>query len=222
MALFATAASPQGRNAISFVQLPEKVPAVHGSGGISRKSGCASCASHYYSYTRLRTSGTLEFDGRRFAVTGLSWMDHEYGSAEMQPSQAGWDWFAIQLADRRELMLYVLRQKDGTITPESSGSLVAPDGAVRMLPLGSFTIAATGTWKSPHTGGAYPSGWRVTVPAARLDLVLSPTVLDQELDAAGSGPSYWEGAVDVRARTGGAALGVGYVELTGYAGTVSL
>jgi predicted secreted hydrolase len=221
MTMHASERTASGLDAIDFVQLPEKKPAVHGLGGVSRKSDCASCASHYYSYTRLHTTGTLVFDGTPFAIDGLSWMDHEYGSSELEPNQAGWDWFAIQLDDRRELMLYRLRQKDGSVTPESSGSLVEPDGSVRYLPRDAFTTEATGSWTSPHTGGTYPSGWRVRVPSAGIDLTLAPTVLDQELALTSSGISYWEGSVDIRDARG-APAGVGYVELTGYAGTVSL
>lgn len=215
------AVAPDG-TAITFAQMPEKPPAIHGHDGISRKGPCASCASHYYSMTRLHTTGTLVYHGKKLAVDGLSWMDHEFGSDELQRDQAGWDWFSIQLDDRRELMLYVLRQKDGSITPESSGSLIDRSGQVTYLTLGDFSTTATGTWKSPHTGGVYPSGWRVRVPRAHVDLVLMPTLLDQELANTTSGVSYWEGAVDVRDAMTQRALGVGYVELTGYAGSVSL
>jgi predicted secreted hydrolase len=221
MTMHAAERTAAGLDAIDFVQVPEKKPAIHGRGGVSRKSDCPSCASHYYSYTRLHTTGTLVFKGERMPIDGLSWMDHEYGSSELEPNQAGWDWFAIQLDDRRELMLYSLRQKDGSVTPQSSGSLVEPDGSVRYLPRAAFVIDATGSWKSPHTGGTYPSGWRVRVPSASVDVTLAPTVLDQELAGTSSGVSYWEGAVDVRSASG-AALGVGYVELTGYAGTVAI
>jgi predicted secreted hydrolase len=171
--------------------------------------------------TRLRTRGTLAFAGQRFPVEGISWMDHEFGSDELQAGQSGWDWFSIQLDDRREFMLYVLRQKDGSVTPESSGSLIARDGSVTYLPRSAFTVESTGTWTSPHTGGVYPSGWHVRVPSANVDLTLAPTVLDQELSNTVGGVSYWEGAVDI---TDAAAhpLGVGYVELTGYAGAVNL
>lgn len=222
MTLSASAATSQGRNAVAFVVIPEKVPAVHGRDGVSRKAACASCASHYYSYTRLRTTGTLDYHGERFPIAGLSWMDHEFGSGELQADQAGWDWFSIQLADRRELMLYVLRQKDGRVTPQSSGSLIERDGSVRTLPLGAFAITSTGSWRSPHTGATYPSGWRVRVAQAGVDVTLTPTVLDQELAATSTGVSYWEGAVDVRDASRGVLAGVGYVELTGYAGLVSL
>ena len=207
--------------AIDFRETSEKPPAVHGRDGISTKAGCDTCASHYYSMTRLRTAGTIALGGERLPVTGISWMDHEFGSAELQTNQAGWDWFSIQLDDRREFMLYLLRQKDGSVTPQSSGSLIAPDGTVTHLARSDFHVESTGTWKSPHTGGVYPSGWRITVPRADVDLTLTPMLLDQELDNTSTGVSYWEGAVDVSG-PGHHPLGLGYVELTGYAGTVSL
>jgi len=84
---------------------------VHGHDGISLKGACASCASHYYSMTRLRTSGRLRYGGQLLRVMGTSWMDHEFGSDELQPDQSGWDWFSIQLDDHREIMDYRLREK---------------------------------------------------------------------------------------------------------------
>ncbi len=222
MTMHARAQTPDGVDAIDLVQMPAKPPAIHGHDGISRKAQCPSCASHYYSYTRLRTTGSLTFHGKKLAVDGLSWMDHEYGSDELQRDQAGWDWFAIQLDDKRELMLYLLRQKDGSVTPQSSGSLVNPDGSVTYLRRSDFAIEKTATWHSPHTGGTYPSGWRVKIASHDVDLVLAPTVADQELAGTSTGVSYWEGAVDVLDASGKTPLGVGYVEMTGYAGAISL
>jgi predicted secreted hydrolase len=88
--------------------------------------------------------------------------------------------------------------------------------------LSAFSTQATGAWTSPHTGGVYPSGWRVRVPGAHVNVVLTPQVLDQELANGVGGVSYWEGAVDVRDAVSGRSVGLGYVELTGYAGAVSL
>jgi predicted secreted hydrolase len=149
-------------------------------------------------------------------------MDHEFGSDELQADMTGWDWFSIQLDDRREIMDYRLRRKDGGFVPESSGSLVERDGSVRYLPLSAVDVDVVGSWTSPHTHVAYPSGWRVRVPSARVDVTLVPVVRDQELANTGGGVSYWEGAVDVNETGSGRRIGVGYVELTGYAGAVSL
>ena len=172
--------------------------------------------------TRLRTTGSLRYQGAVMRVDGTSWMDHEFGSEELQPNQAGWDWFSIQLDDRREIMDYRLRQTDGSLTPESSGSLIDPAGAVRHLERDDVLVDVTNRWKSPHTSATYPSGWHLRVPSARLDLVLVPALADQELVAPPGGTTYWEGEVDVQDATTHAHLGDGYVELTGYTEPLSL
>jgi predicted secreted hydrolase len=210
------------RIGVELVQVAEKGAAVHGRDGVSVKGGCDTCASHYYSMTRLRTSGVLKLGAERLRVDGVSWMDHEFGSDELQQDQVGWDWFSVQLDDRKELMLYRLRRKDGTLTPESSGSLVDARGGVRYLRRDDVLVDATGAWKSPHTGGSYPSGWRVRVPSAGIDLEIVPVLRDQELADLAGGVSYWEGAVDIVDAASRGHLGVGYVELTGYAGAVPL
>ena len=213
----------KGGSALKFALASEKPPAINGQGGISRKGPCSSCASHYYSLTRLKTSGSVESGGVRYRVSGISWMDHEFGSDELQANQTGWDWFALQMDDDRELMLYRLREKNGGTTAQSSGSLVARDGKVRHLVLRDFQTEPLGTWKSPHTGAVYPSGWRVRVPSEGIDVTVIPVMRDQELVDRQLGVAYWEGDCDVRGSAGRRPIhGVAYVELTGYAGTLHL
>jgi predicted secreted hydrolase len=199
---------------------PLKPPVIHGTDGISRKSAGAGRASHYVSFTRLATRGRLTVAGDTLAVEGLSWMDHEFGSGALAPDQVGWDWFSIQLDDGRELMLYRLRREGGAVEPLSSGTWVERDGRATHLPLPAWSVTARTTWKSPHTGATYPSGWTVRVPGHALELELVPTLADQELVFQGpTGVAYWEGSVRVRGRAGGREVrGDGYVELTGYAG----
>lgn len=206
--------------AITLDLLPLKPPVIHGRDGVSRKAEGEGRASHYYSMTRMETRGTLTLDGEALPVTGLSWMDHEFGTNQLTPEQKGWDWFSLQLDNDRELMLYVMRLADGAYDPASSGTLVAADGAWRHLELSMYEIERTGTWTSPKSGATYPSGWVVRVPSEDMELRVTPTVKDQEL-ATGSliGVIYWEGSVRVEGRDRGRPVtGVGYVELTGYAG----
>jgi predicted secreted hydrolase len=191
-----------------------KPPVIHGVDGVSQKAAGPGRASHYYSLTRLRGSGQLRVGEERLAVSGQAWMDHEWGSNQLTEEQVGWDWFSLQLADGRELMLYLMRRRDGSVEPVSGGTLVAPDGRARHLPLSAFRVSATGEWRSSRTRGRYPSGWRVRVPDAGIDLTIAPVLPDQEVvTTGGAGVVYWEGAV----RITGSDTGVGYVELTGYA-----
>jgi predicted secreted hydrolase len=118
-------------------------------------------------------------------------------------------------------MDYRLRHRDGRPVAESNGSLVDAQGTVTPLALRDVDVQANGTWISPHTHAVYPSGWRLRIPRAGLDLTLTPTLRDQELASDEGGVSYWEGAVDVRDTANGRRFGVGYVELTGYAGALN-
>jgi predicted secreted hydrolase len=200
--------------ALELETTPEKPLVFQGPGGLSRKGRDPGAASLYYSFTRLRTSGWIELEGRRLAVEGTAWMDKEFGSNQLTAEQVGWDWFSLQLEDGQDLMLYVLRRRDGTVD-FARGTWVAPGGEVRYLDAAEWSYEATGAWTSPRTGIRYPSGWRVRIPGLGLDLEVAPRVEGQENVATRSGGlAYWEGAVEVRGA--GRRLGLGYVELTGY------
>jgi predicted secreted hydrolase len=208
-----------GRYRLNLTLTPQKPPTIHGQNGISQKANCMGCASHYYSLTRIQTVGTLQTDHHSEPVSGLSWMDHEFGSNQLSPEQVGWDWFSIQLSDQSELMLYVMRRKDGSPDVHSSGSVIDRLGHVLHLSQNEFKITPLGNWTSPNSGGKYPMGWQIQVPSQKLRLTLSPTLKTQELYFPRTqGLTYWEGSVSVRGhREKTVVTGQGYVEMTGYA-----
>ena len=193
---------------------PDKPLVFQGPNGYSRKTQSGSGASLYYSFTRLRTSGHLSLDGETWQVGGESWMDKEFFSSVLEPHQHGWDWFSLQLDDRREVMLFLLRREDGA-ADFASGTVVHPDGSTTHLDGSAFTVAGLARWQSPHTEGVYPSRWRVSIPQEQLDLEVIVEMADQEnrsrlIDTL----HYWEGAVKLL--NDGLPAGKGYVELTGY------
>ena len=200
--------------------LSEDRPAVlHGDHGYSQKGATAGNASEYYSLTRMPTEGAITLDGERYRVRGLSWMDHEFGTTFLEPTQQGWDWFSLQLADGTDVMMFELRGKDGTAAPQSSGTLVSSSGAPRHLAAGDFTLTPGRRWTSPGSGGTYPVEWQVRAPGEQLDLSVTPVVDAQELIGQRTGVTYWEGAIDVKGtRAGRPIAGRGYLEMTGYAG----
>ena len=205
--------------ALDLTVTPEKPPVVHGQRGVSRKGTAPAQASHYYSFPRLATTGMLTVNGTRLSVSGLSWMDHEFGSGDLGDDLAGWDWFSIQLGNRTELMLYRLRRADGTITPVSSGTVILPDGRAQHLSSTDVQVTVEDHWASQTSGARYPSRWRVAVPTLALSLNVRPLLAGQELVTSRSTRvTYWEGAVEVSGELRGAPVsGQGYVELTGYA-----
>ncbi len=206
-------------HALSLRLQPAKLLVTHGAAGISRKGKDVGQASHYYSFTRLEAGGTLTIGGESFDVTGLGWMDHEFGSGDLGPDQVGWDWFSIQLEDNTDLMLYRMRLKDGSSDLASSGTVVSPDGRSRHLDVTDFQIESHGTWTSTESKATYPNRWRLTFPSLDVTLDVAPLLADQELRTSRSSRvSYWEGAVAVTGTKQGRPIkGQGYVELTGYA-----
>lgn len=201
-----------------------KPPVLHGQNGLSQKGEGEGRASYYYSLTRLKTEGQLQIAGKEEKVSGLSWMDHEFGSNQLGEDQVGWDWFSLQLENQTELMFYLIRRKDGSPDAYSSGTVVYPDGATRHLKLQDFLIEPQGKWKSPNSDGAYPMGWKVLVPSEGIALEILPSFPGQELVTRKSTRvTYWEGAVEVRGTFRKKPVqGLGYVEMTGYAGRLKI
>lgn len=196
-----------------------KVPVLHGDNGLSQKGEGEGRASYYYSLTRMQTDGELTIDGKKEKVRGLTWMDHEFGSNQLRDDQVGWDWFSIQLDNQTELMLYLMRRKDGSVDPYSSGTLVNADGSKKHLALKDFQVGVSERWKSPKSNANYPMRWRVTIPGEAIELEIIPAFPEQELITSRSTRvTYWEGAAHIHGKVRGQVVnGNGYVEMTGYA-----
>ncbi|MBI2939811.1 MAG: hypothetical protein HYY04_05175 [Chloroflexi bacterium] len=191
-----------------------KPPALHG--GLGWISFGPAGDSYYYSRTRLDVQGSIRVGDARVPVTGLAWMDHQWG--DFLSVGGGWDWYSVHLDDGSELTLSVVRDDTGREVL-AFGTVVDASGRAEHLRAREFEATATGSWESPHTGARYPSGWALRIDRLRLNLTLAPVLLDQELDTrATTRVAYWEGEVDVRGqRDGRPVAGHGYVELTGYA-----
>ena len=200
--------------ALNLRLVSDKPIVLHGRNGLSQKGAAAGQASYYYSLTRLRSAGVIRLGDEEFQVEGLSWMDREWSTSVLSDDLRGWDWFALQLTDGQELMVYQVRRQAGGIHPLSSGTLIAADGTPRTLTSADFQIEVLQTWQSPTDGTAYPAKWRLRIPGEAIDLTITPYMADQEMHTL---IRYWEGAVRASGTVQGHPLeGDGYVELTGY------
>jgi hypothetical protein len=201
---------------VDLILAPDRPPLIHGKDGISPKSSNPGHASHYYSLTRLRATGSVTLDGKVHRVKGLVWFDHEWATNSLETGQAGWDWSGLHLSNGDDLMLFRIRNTEGR-TVFLSGTLRDPSGKV--TDLHDLTITPKGIWKSPHTGGLYPAGMEITIPSRSFSLSLTPKLGDQELVLAPF--AYWEGAVRGEGKSGNDSVTAeGYLELTGYGGKV--
>lgn len=203
---------------------PAKAHVIHGEDGISRKGGEDGQASHYVSFTRMRTSGTLTIGGTAHEVQGLSWMDHEFFSEDMASGAVGWDWLSIQLDDQTDLMIAGIRLSNGEYSPYSHGTLVDPEGLATRLSSDDILLVPGRIWQSDETGAKYPVEWSLRIPRAGLSLDVRPLHDAQEIVSRSAGlPTYWEGPVVYSgSRSGTPVNGGGYLEMTGYDGAIAL
>jgi len=191
--------------------------------GLSIKGHESGQASWYYTLPAIGVTGTLlRDDGESVTVTGRAWMDHEFGSSQLSGEQVGWDWFSVALDDGSALMAYRLRLADGSPDTTSSGTLALPGQPARHLTRDQVDVTVTDTWTSPTNGATYPAAWTLAIPSADLELRVTPLLADQELDAASTGTTYWEGLCRFEGtRAGQPIIGEGYVELVGYVAPIS-
>lgn len=191
---------------------------VFGKDGVSRKGATDSAASHYLTWPRLKTTGTVKQGAAEHAVSGEAWMDHEFSSSQLEGGQVGWDWAALQLKDGREIMVYRMRRKDGTMDTASTLAVVERDGTVRHLASDAFAWEVLGTWKSRRNNAEYPIRLRIRFEGESFEL--KPLAEDQEQDGGITRLPYWEGACDVIDSQGQIA-GRAFLELAGYAGDLA-
>lgn len=196
---------------------PRKAPVLQGDAGYSQKGDDPGDASYYISYTRLLGDGELRIDNTVESVSASAWMDHEILSSKPNDEEIGWDWFAIQLDNGWECMLYHLK-RDKKVSSHSSGSCISPAGEKTVLTVDDYILIPLSQWRSSQSGVTYPSGWKIEILPLKMELELQPTVKDQELYSKESASrTYWEGRHTVsgqfskRDTTGNA-----YVELVGY------
>ncbi|XVJ71854.1 MAG: carotenoid 1,2-hydratase [Rhizobacter sp.] len=192
---------------------------LQGQNGFSRKGQQPEQASHYYSQPQLQASGDLQLDGKKFSVAGQAWLDHEWSDSLLDAQAVGWDWIGMNLFDGSALTAFRLRRQDGS-TLYAGGSWRKPGAAVQNFSPEEVVFTAGRQWQSPSSGSRYPVQWQVTTPAGPTQV---RALFDaQELDSRSStGTIYWEGLSELL-DTKGRRIGLGYLEMTGYAGKLRI
>jgi predicted secreted hydrolase len=185
-----------------------------GEKGVSRKGDDPTASSHYLTYPRMQSEGSMRLsDGSSIELEGLSWMDHEISSNQLGSTQSGWDWAGIQLNNGDSIMFYRLRLADGTQDRNSLAYYMDDRGNI-FKSTKKLRFKTLSNWTSSITGIEYPSTIELTIDNDMY--IIEPTLKDQELNSKASGGlSYWEGSCRVKDRSG-KVIGNAYLELTGY------
>ncbi|MBX3603272.1 MAG: carotenoid 1,2-hydratase [Rubrivivax sp.] len=192
---------------------------LQGDAGFSRKGPEERQASHYYSEPQLAAEVAVTRDGRTQRLAGRGWLDHEWSDEILHRDAVGWDWCGINLFDGSALTAFVLRRRDGSAL-WAGGSFRAAGAASRSFAPDEVRFVPGRRWRSPATDADYPVQWTLDTAAGRYTV---NALLDAQEMASqgGSGTIYWEGLSELL-DAGGRRIGLGYLEMTGYAGRLRL
>jgi predicted secreted hydrolase len=192
---------------------------LQGEAGWSRKGPLENQASHYVSEPQLAVQARGTLRGAPVADAGRAWMDHEWSDEYLAPGAVGWDWIGFNLFDGSALTAFVLRRADGSAL-WAGGSFRSAGQPGQSFANGAVRFAPGRRWRSPASSAVYPVQWQVDTPAGRFEVRALQDA--QELDSrASTGTIYWEGLSELL-DAGGRRVGLGYLEMTGYASALKM
>jgi len=162
---------------------------------------------YYYSRPRMQTKGNLTINDKKIKVTGESWFDHQWG--DYRATVLSWKWFALQLDNGSNLMLYLLANSDGKTILQTATLSKGRDA--KYFTQKDFKTTPTDYWSSEISEHKYPVAWNITIPSEKIDITLKPKNKNSEFDSrATTYNTYWEGPVSVS----GSNKGKGFLEVS--------
>ena len=155
--------------------------------------------SWYYSLTHLEVSGELELNGEVFEVSGVGWLDHQWGPFMLSPlslSRNSYEWMALHLDNGDEYMVStIFDATNQTHREEGFGSVGWKLADCSQGMTLTHTIEALGFWQQPESGRYYSHGWHLVVPDTGLDVTVTPVIEDQTVGFFHT--SFYEGRSEI-------------------------
>lgn len=161
--------------------------------------------NYYYSLTRMATTGSIAIGDEVFAVTGLTWMDHEYGYFGSSAKPVQWFLQAMQFDNGIHISHYVSFDKappQKGVASQSNATIQFPDGTTyyqtdcTVTPVGDPWVAADGQ-------GFYLQ-FAISIPDFDGELTVTSSVAQQDFPAFGA--DVYEGVATVEGRFDGEAV----------------
>jgi predicted secreted hydrolase len=190
--------------------------------------------SYYYSLTKLSVTGTIVVHGSNEAVSGIAWVDHQWGNFSNQnpPPYAltvSIEWFSIKLDDNREIMVCdTWDQETGNKFNQSFPglNLLNTDGSLELLK--GYRITPQHFWNDDIDYRNFTDRWRINESSKSINLTIMPvfpdqviripvnfSIIRQYLAKVFPAVIFWEGVCTVSGTINRVSVhGKAYVELT--------
>lgn len=158
--------------------------------------------NYYYSLTHLQTTGSVSIGGETTAVTGVTWMDHEYGAFGSAENPVKWILQAMQLDNGARVHSYTVLEPVLNQRSRGEATVMLADGSIYLVE--SFVTPFGRTWTSPRSGRTFFMQLKVEIPDFDATIVVESLVDSQEFPVAG-GPVY-EGVASANGTFRGSAV----------------
>ena len=139
--------------------------------------------NYYYSLTHLQATGSISIGAETLDVTGVTWMDHEYGAFGSAENPVKWILQAMQLDNGARVSNYTVAEPALNKRTAGEATVMEADGKTYLVP--SFTTPVGRTWTSPQSGRTYFMELMVEIPDFDAKLLVTSLVDSQEFPTMG-------------------------------------
>lgn len=167
--------------------------------------------TYYYSLTKSVVSGMLSIDGVAEPVSGIAWIDRQYGTFNPL-TEEDYEWFYIQLSNDMDINIYSLftpeRKLPDTATHRHISVYV---DSLTQYTSYDFEIERLAFNYMPDSVMCYSSKWRLTATTNNIDLIITSNHNNSEIQLPFR---FFEGSTSVSGTVNGEEVsGIGFSEL---------
>lgn len=218
------AEDPSNNKSLDVTVVGNRPPLVVGGSGYVAL-GDKGDSSYYYSYTNMKVTGTIKYNGITDSITsGIAWIDRQYGpfTVGINPNNL-YEWFSLQLDEPgtvlgqpqspAEFNIWQIFSDTNSVPYKPEWRLVSgiyPDDSQDTT--SNFIFERTGYWYDASEQRYYSQGWRFINPQREITVDLDPPIKNQLVNV--NVFRFWEGGVNLKGVIGNRNVdGVGFAEL---------
>eukprot|EP00026_Physarum_polycephalum_P003094 Phypoly_transcript_03103.p1 GENE.Phypoly_transcript_03103~~Phypoly_transcript_03103.p1 ORF type:complete len:802 (+),score=125.25 Phypoly_transcript_03103:78-2483(+) len=207
---------PEKHMMLDLELTPQRKPAQHSRDGITKVN-----------ISKLGINGKLSVPSKAirgekqtFSVHGSGWYEHGFGGDARELAAQGpkykhlGHWFSLQLSNNSEISALHLVNPETKETVENLAHIFSDSEPLECKDLIVQDVSDKVRWMSMHTSLTYSTKWKLTIPSAKVDLLVVPSSDDQEYVSFIKNPALWEGRMHVTGTVDGTPVtGYGFLEM---------
>jgi predicted secreted hydrolase len=153
--------------------------------------------TYYYSLTSLAANGMIVFGEVKENVTGISWIDRQYGNFDPYEDES-YEWFSIRLKENIDLNIWNIFTPDNSI-PDSKEYRICSviiDDTVSFT-THDFQIERLSYAFTPDSQRCYATSWSLISDTIDMDLLIEVNDENNEINIKEIGLRFFEGSIRI-------------------------